>query len=270
MGPGGIGKTSLALAVLYDQRVIDAVGEHRFFVSMEALIDIDTLYQAAIAHLASLQHPLLVIDNLETLWFANNASARNDTETFLSRLAQIPSLTLIVTSRGAIPPGGVQWSNKQSAELATLSLDAARNTFIQIATLPSEPTEKAALDTLLGEIDYVPLAVTLISRLALLKNSPSELLRRWQERRTQLLCEQGDDRLRSVDVSITVSLDLLQGMRHGAESMQLLAVCAHLADGLRRPVFLQLQEHFSNIDAARDLLIEFALVAAGDAGSSRC
>ncbi|KAH7086651.1 hypothetical protein BKA62DRAFT_236493 [Auriculariales sp. MPI-PUGE-AT-0066] len=282
MGPGGIGKTSLALAVLYDQRVIDAVGEHRFFVSMEALIDIDLAsarlakhldlaesadpLSAAIAHLASLQHPLLVIDNLETLWFANNASARNDTETFLSRLAQVPSLTLIVTSRGAIPPGGVQWSNKQSAELPTLSLDAARNTFTQIATLPSEPAEKAALVTLLGEIDYVPLAVTLISRLALLKNSPSELLRRWQERRTQLLCEQGDDRLRSVDVSITVSLDLLQGMGHGAESMQLLAVCAHLADGLRRPVFLQLKQHFSNIDVARDLLIEFALVAAGDAG----
>ncbi|KAH7097255.1 hypothetical protein BKA62DRAFT_675243 [Auriculariales sp. MPI-PUGE-AT-0066] len=205
MGPGGIGKTSLALAVLYDQRVIDAVGENRFFVSMEALIDIDVAsarlakhldlaesadpLSAAIAHLSSLHHALLVIDNLETLWFANNASARNDTETFLSRLAQIPSLTLIVTSRGAIPPGGVQWSNRQSAELATLSLDAARNTFIQIATLPSEPTEKAALDTLLGEIDYVPLAVTLISRLALLKNSPSELLRRWQERRTQLLWE---------------------------------------------------------------------------------
>ncbi|KAH7097953.1 hypothetical protein BKA62DRAFT_759567 [Auriculariales sp. MPI-PUGE-AT-0066] len=278
LGPGGIGKASLALAVLYDQRVIDAVGEHRFFVSMEALIDIDVAsarlarhldlaesadpLSAAIAHLASLHHPLLVIDNLETLWFSNNAFARNDTETFISRLAQVPALTLIVTSRGAIPPGGVQWSNKQSAELATLSLDAARNTFIQIATLPSEPTEKAALDTLLGEIDYVPLAVTLISRLALLKNSPSELLRRWQERRTQLLCEQGDDRLRSVNVSITVSLDLLQGMRHGAESMQLLAVCAHLADGLRRPVFLQLKENFRNIDAARDLLIEFALVAA--------
>ncbi|KAH7102005.1 hypothetical protein BKA62DRAFT_151430, partial [Auriculariales sp. MPI-PUGE-AT-0066] len=282
MGPGGIGKTSLALAVLYDSRVIEVVGDHRFFISVEGMIDIDAAsthlanqlgldatsepLSNAIAYLQSLPRALLVVDNLETLWFSKNASARVDTEQFLSRLAEVSSLTLLITSRGAVPPDGVQWSNPQSTELAQLSLDAARDTFVQIATLPVEFTEQAVLDTLLIELDCVPLAVTLLAKLAVLKNSPSDLLRRWKKSRTGLLHTRGEHRLSSVDVSITVSLDLLKGISHGLEAMQLLAVCAHLPDGLRRPVFKQLDENFGNIDAAKDMLVEFALVTVGADG----
>ncbi|KAH7097955.1 hypothetical protein BKA62DRAFT_661263 [Auriculariales sp. MPI-PUGE-AT-0066] len=282
MGPGGIGKTSLALAALHDSRVIEVVGDHRFFISVEGMIDIDAAstllathlgldassdpLSRAIAYFQSLPRALLVVDNLETLWFSKNASARVDTEQFLSRLAEVSSLTLLVTSRGAVPPDGVQWSNAQSAELAQLSLDAARDTFVQIATLPAESTEQAVLDTLLVELDCVPLAVTLLANLAVLENSPSDLLRRWKKSRTGLLHAQGEDRLRSVDVSITVSLDQLKGMKHGVEAVQLLAVCAHLPDGLRPPVFAQLDEHFANIDAAKDMLVEFALVNVGADG----
>ncbi|KAH7097257.1 hypothetical protein BKA62DRAFT_774476 [Auriculariales sp. MPI-PUGE-AT-0066] len=257
MGPGGIGKTSLALAVLYDSRVIEVVGDHRFFISVEGMIDIDAAsthlanhlgldassdpLSSAIGYLQSLPRALLVVDNLETLWFSNNASACVDTEQFLSRLAEVSSLTLLITSRGAVPPDG-------------------------IATLPAESTEQAVLDTLLIELDCVPLAVTLLAKLAVRKNSPSDLLRRWKKSRTKLLCTQGEHRLRSVDVSITVSLDLLKGMSRGLEAMQLLAVCAHLPDGLMRPVFEQLDENFGNIDAAKDMLVEFALVTVGAEG----
>ncbi|KAH7090128.1 P-loop containing nucleoside triphosphate hydrolase protein [Auriculariales sp. MPI-PUGE-AT-0066] len=282
MGPGGIGKTSLALAVLYDSRVIEVVGDHRFFISVEGMIDIDAAsthlanhlgldassdpLSSAIGYLQSLPRALLVVDNLETLWFSNNASACVDIEQFLSRLAEVSSLTLLITSRGAVPPDGVQWSNTQSAELAQLSLDAARDTFVQIATLPAESTEQAVLDTLLIELDCVPLAVTLLAKLAVRKNSPSDILRRWKKSRTKLFHTQGEHRLRSVDVSITVSLDLLKGMSRGVEAMQLLAVCAHLPDGLMRPVFEQLDENFGNIDAAKDMLVEFALVTVGAEG----
>ncbi|KAH7097226.1 hypothetical protein BKA62DRAFT_716885 [Auriculariales sp. MPI-PUGE-AT-0066] len=282
MGPGGIGKTSLAAAVLHDMRVIESIGDNRFFISVEAFHDTDAAstglakhlgleesadpLSAAIAYLQSLPRALLVVDNLETLWFSTHPSARHDTEQFLSRLASIPHLALLVTSRGAIPPSEVQWSNAQSAELAPISLNAARDTFGQIAALPSDPAEKAALDTLLGEIDCVPLAVTLLSRLALRKSSPSDLLRRWQKNRTKLLCDQDHHRLHNVDVSIKLSLDSMKGNGRGVESMQLLAVCSQLPCGLRRPVFAQLMDNFEDIDAAKDLLAEFALVAVGAEG----
>ncbi|KAH7097259.1 hypothetical protein BKA62DRAFT_818193 [Auriculariales sp. MPI-PUGE-AT-0066] len=242
MGPGGIGKTSLALAVLYDSRVIEVVGDHRFFISVEGMIDIDAAsthlanhlgldassdpLSSAIGYLQSLPRALLVVDNLETLWFSKNASACVDTEQFLSRLAEVSSLTLLITSRGAVPPDGVQWSNTQSAELAQLSLDAARDTF---------RSDRDATHC-------VPLAVTLLAKLAVRKNSASDLLRRWNKSRTKLLCTQGEHRLRSVDVSITVSLDLLKGMSRGLEAMQLLAVCG------------------------KDMLVEFALVTVGADG----
>ncbi|KAH7097041.1 hypothetical protein BKA62DRAFT_675362 [Auriculariales sp. MPI-PUGE-AT-0066] len=141
----------------------------------------------------------------------------------------------------------------------------ARDT-IQIAKAPSDVAERAALDILLGEVDCFPLAVTLLSTLALLQNSPSDLLRRWRKSRTKLLSSQAKHRTFNVDVSIRVSLDLLQPMTHGAEALQLLAICAHLPEGMRRPVYGKLAEHFSDVDGARDLLVEFALVTVGAEG----
>ncbi|KAH7088683.1 P-loop containing nucleoside triphosphate hydrolase protein [Auriculariales sp. MPI-PUGE-AT-0066] len=282
MGPGGVGKTSLALAVLHDSRVIEVIGDHRFFISVEGMIDIDAAstllanhldlegssdpLSSSISYLQSLPRALLVVDNLETLWFSNTPSARADTENFLSRLAEVPSVTLLVTSRGTVPPSGVEWSNAEFAKLATLSLDAARDTFIQIAKAPSDVADKVALDILLGEVDCFPLAVALLSTLALLQNSPSDLLRRWRKSRTKLLSSQAKHRTFNVDVSIRVSLDLLQPMTHGVEALQLLAICAHLPEGMRRPVYGKLAEHFSDVDGARDLLVEFALVTVGADG----
>ncbi|KAH7102251.1 P-loop containing nucleoside triphosphate hydrolase protein [Auriculariales sp. MPI-PUGE-AT-0066] len=279
MGPGGIGKTSLAKAILYNEEVEKLVQENRFFLSVEETIDIESAathlasllgiggtsepLSAAICALEALPRSLLVIDNLESLWFSNNASAQKDTERFLQRLADIPSLTLIVTSRGSAPPHGVHWSNAQSAQLDTISLDAARETFDYIAGAPRLLTEWEALNKLLSSVDCVPLAVTLLSRLALLKNSPSQLLQRWHHNKTTFIYTRGDHRESSVDFSIRISLDLLLGMAGGAEGEHLLSICAHLPDGLRTSVYAQLLDHFADIDAAKDLLVEFALVSVG-------
>ncbi|KAH7099941.1 hypothetical protein BKA62DRAFT_772066 [Auriculariales sp. MPI-PUGE-AT-0066] len=186
-------------------------------------------------------------DNLETLWFSNNGAAQKDTERFLQRLADVQSLTLIVTSRGSVTPSGIEWTNDQSAELQAISLNAARETFEQIAGRPSLATELEALDKLLTGVDCMPLAVTLLAQLARQKNSPSQLLQRWHHSKT----------------ASSISLDLLSAMTGGTESGQLLSICAHLPDGLRLLVFAQLVSHFSNIHAARDLLVTFALVSVG-------
>ncbi|KAH7097020.1 hypothetical protein BKA62DRAFT_833577 [Auriculariales sp. MPI-PUGE-AT-0066] len=282
MGAGGIGKTSLALAIAHDDCLVADFGDRRFFVSVEGMIDVESTAKelgktlglqvstdplsAVVRHLRSSPPTLLVIDNLETLLFINNAKLRIKTEQMLTRLADIGSLTLIVTSRGAVPPGGVQWSNLGSAEILPISLDAAQQTFGQIAGWPVSEEEQAALDTLLREMDCMPLAVTLLARLALRKNSPSELLRRWSATYTRFIQTPGNHRECSVDVSIRVSLDLLTAMDYGGDGLQLLSMCSYLPDGLRRPVFKQVSGSFENIDAARDLLVEFSLVSVGAEG----
>ncbi|KAH7099945.1 hypothetical protein BKA62DRAFT_659196 [Auriculariales sp. MPI-PUGE-AT-0066] len=279
MGPGGMGKTSLAKAILHDEAVVNVVQDNRFFVSVEDVIDIESAAKrlaeqlgvgetsdpqsAAISALQTLSRSLMVIDNLETLWFSNNAAAQKDTERFLQRLADIPSLTLIVTSRGSVTPSGIEWTNDQSAELDAISLDAARETFEQIAGRPQVTTECDALDKLLTGVDCMPLAVTLLAQLARHNNSPSQLLQRWHHSKTAFIRTGGDHRESSVNVSIQISLNLLRDMTSGTEGGQLLSICAHLPDGLRLPVFAQLVSHFSDIHAARDLLVTFALVSVG-------
>ncbi|KAH7102145.1 hypothetical protein BKA62DRAFT_700336 [Auriculariales sp. MPI-PUGE-AT-0066] len=152
-----------------------------FFLSVENSIDIESAAKrlaeqlgvgetsypqsTAISALEALSCSLLVIDNLETLWFSNKAAAQKDTERFLKHLSDIPALTLIVTSRDSIPPSGVQWSNPQAAGLATLSLD-------QIADRSQLTAEREALDKLLDGVDCEPLAVTLLPQLAALGNAP--------------------------------------------------------------------------------------------------
>ncbi|KAH7086658.1 hypothetical protein BKA62DRAFT_236119 [Auriculariales sp. MPI-PUGE-AT-0066] len=133
MGSGGIGKTSLSLAVMYDERVVGVVGDSRYFVSVEGASDVGAAAQllagqlglpessdplsAAISYLETIPRALLIVDNLETLLFSKNAAAQKETERMLQRLAGIPTLTLIITSRGAVPPNGIRWSYAPSADL---------------------------------------------------------------------------------------------------------------------------------------------------------
>ncbi|KAH7102224.1 hypothetical protein BKA62DRAFT_121587 [Auriculariales sp. MPI-PUGE-AT-0066] len=162
------------------------------------------------------------------------------------------------------PVGAAQTPpNDQSAELETISLDAAREMFEQIAGRPSLGTELEALDELLAGVDCTPLAVTLLAQLARQDNSPSQLLQRWRHSKTAFISTGGDHRESSVNVSIQISLDLLSAMNGGTEGGQLLSICAHLPDGLRTPVFAQLVAHFGDIHAARDLLVTFALITVG-------
>ncbi|KAH7100043.1 hypothetical protein BKA62DRAFT_758272 [Auriculariales sp. MPI-PUGE-AT-0066] len=216
-----------------------------------------------LSYLASLPQAMLVLDNLETLWFSEKPTVRNQTALLLEHLASITSLVLVITSRAGVAPNCVQWSNADFTELPPISLDAALDTFIQTAGRPEESTELFALETLLRGVDFMPLAITLLAQLAQLKNPPSELLRRWQTTQTKSIRTRGDHREYSVDISIRLSLDMLMAATGNLESLQLLSVCAHLPDGLRPSILDQLRHSFENIDSARDLLVEFALVTVG-------
>ncbi|KAH7098644.1 hypothetical protein BKA62DRAFT_832381 [Auriculariales sp. MPI-PUGE-AT-0066] len=76
-----------------------------------------------------------------------------------------------------------------------------------------------------------------------------------------VVTEISDDRESNVDVSIQISLDLLQGMHNGTEGQRLLSICAHLPDGLRPSVFDKLDDQFDDIRGARGLLVKLALVS---------
>ncbi|KAH7106644.1 hypothetical protein BKA62DRAFT_687743 [Auriculariales sp. MPI-PUGE-AT-0066] len=279
LGTGGIGKTSLALAILHDYRIVAEYDGHRLFISCEPFVDGKDLVAALakicslptsndmlsvlVKHLSSGPNTLLVLDNIESIWLVKADKSRRQFERILATLAALPGLALIVTSRGIILPPGVKWSNAATASLDPISLDAARDTYVDVAGEPRNAAQRDALTKLLQAVDCMPLAVSLLAQLSLRRNTPSQLLERWKHSRSQMLQTFPTGRDSNVSASISLSINLLLSCSSTREPLQLLAICAHLPDGLRPQILQQLAPQFGDLGLARQQVVDFALVGVG-------
>jgi len=277
LGSGGMGKTSVALALLYHDDIVARYGLQRLFLSCEALVDADAivvslaklldipspsgdLLAAVITRLNSGSRTILVLDNLETVWLSGGAPS-DAVDQLLGQLAQIPSFSLVITCRGTELPQSVQWTNEATAVLQPFSLEAALRTFQDKAARQFSDEEIKLASQLSNAVDRMPLAVSLLGQLARRGNSITELLDRWNRERTSLLRTHGAGRINSVEVSIQLSIKMLLAADDTRESLHLLSLCSMLPDGLRQSVFEQLRPHFRYIDRARDTLLVYALVS---------
>lgn len=110
LGTGGMGKTSLAVAVLH-QKEVEAKFANRLFIPCHSTATRTDLVSSIALHLGVPEGPnlarkvsryfadalptLLVLDNFETPW--ESTSSRTGVEEFLSLLADIPHLALLVS-----------------------------------------------------------------------------------------------------------------------------------------------------------------------------
>jgi len=277
LGAGGMGKTTIALEVLYDPRVVEMFDEHRMFQSCEALIDADALVDrlaeqcgverttpssqaAVVARLSKGRHTLLVIDNLETIWLVGGAPVVA-VDDLLGRLAQIPTISLMITCRGRILPQAVSWSNSSTAALELFSESAALETFKDRLGRPLSANDEVIAKDLVRAVDLMPLAVTLLGQLAQRGKSVSELREAWNDEHCELLRTHALGRSNNVDVSIELSLKIVREADQSQESLRLLSLCAILPDGLRPEVFGKLKPLFKCIRRARDTLCDYALAS---------
>ncbi|KAJ7923746.1 hypothetical protein B0H13DRAFT_1864552 [Mycena leptocephala] len=176
LGAGGMGKTSLARAVIHHTEITERYNQHRFFVACDpaatqvelaALIGAHVglkpgkdLTHQVIKHFSSSLDSLLILDNLETLW--EPVETRGKIEEFLSLLTGVDNLALVITMRGAERPAKVAWTHPFLPALKPLEQDAARQTFIDIADSTHDPKE---VDKVLSLTDNMPLAISLIAHL---------------------------------------------------------------------------------------------------------
>ncbi|KAF8138007.1 hypothetical protein K438DRAFT_1947057 [Mycena galopus ATCC 62051] len=232
LGGGGMGKTSLARAVLHHPQTSSNF-EHRFFVSAEAattsielaaLIGLHVglnpgqdLTKPIVQYFSRKTSCLLILDNLETVW--EPIQSRAEVEEFLSLLTGLEHLALMITMRGAERPAKVQWTHPFLLPLQPLSNDAARQTFIEITGNSSTMEE---IDQLLGFTANMPLAVDLIAHLADYEGV-SSILARWQTEKTSLLSV-GFDQHSSFDASINLSLSSPRITSHSKELLSLLSI----------------------------------------------
>ncbi|KAJ7491314.1 P-loop containing nucleoside triphosphate hydrolase protein [Mycena galericulata] len=175
LGPGVMGKTSLAKAALHHPDVTTKY-EHRFFVPCDSAttgIELAAIIGAhlglkpgkdltkpVIQNLSAKETCLLILDNLETTW--EPFTSRHGVEELLALLADIDHLASMITMRGAERPAKVQWTHPFLPPLEPLSAEAAWEMFIDTADDIHNTKE---IGQLLDLTDHMPLAVDLIAHL---------------------------------------------------------------------------------------------------------
>ncbi|KAJ7924537.1 hypothetical protein B0H13DRAFT_1863941 [Mycena leptocephala] len=110
LGAGGMGKTSLARAVIHHTEIVSRYGQYRHFVVCDSAVNKvelaalvgahlglmpgKDLTQVVVNHFSNSPPSLLILDNLETVW--EPTELRPEIEEFLSLLTDVDHLALIV------------------------------------------------------------------------------------------------------------------------------------------------------------------------------
>ncbi|KAJ7902456.1 P-loop containing nucleoside triphosphate hydrolase protein, partial [Mycena leptocephala] len=267
LGAGGMGKTSLARAIIHHSEISGRYGQHRFFVACDSAstqIELAALIGAhlglkpgkdlthlVIQHFSSIPPSLLILDNLETLW--ESIESQVNIEEFLSLLASVDHLALIITMRGAERPAKVAWTQPFLQPLKPLEHDAARQTFIDIADNTHNPED---IDRVLCLTDSIPLVVNLLAHLVDSEGC-STVLSRWERDKTSLISD-GYDRTSNLDLSISLSLSSprLNSVLHSKDLLSLLSM---LPDGLSDAELVQAKLPIDNILGCKAALIRTTL-----------
>ncbi|KAJ7784260.1 P-loop containing nucleoside triphosphate hydrolase protein, partial [Mycena metata] len=271
LGAGGIGKTSLARAVLHHENT-SARFHHRFFISAESAVTSTELAglvglhiglepaadstKPVVNYFARQPRSLLILDNLETPW--EPLQARRGVEEFLSLLADITNLALVITMRGSERPGQVPWSHPFLQPLQPLSDVAARQIFVDIT---DDVRDSEELNKLLRFTDNLPLAVDLVAHLVDYEGLLS-VLTRWETERTSLLAA-GYNRESNLDISIATSIS---GPRLTPEAKQLLGLLSILPDGLSDVELVQANLPIPDIRSCKSILLATSLAYSNTKG----
>ncbi|KAJ7473124.1 P-loop containing nucleoside triphosphate hydrolase protein, partial [Mycena galericulata] len=268
LGTGGMGKTSLAVAVLHDAEVIKKYA-NRFFVPCHSTATRSDLVSSVASHVGLTPGPnlarklvrhltygppaLLILDNFETPW--EPLSGRVGVEEFLSLLADVPHLALVVTMRGAERPSRVKWTRPFIPPLSPLNDAAALQTFFDIA---DNSHEEGGVRELLDLTGNLPLAVSLIANIVSYEGCDATLAR-WQTESTRVVSD-GYDKKSSLDISIMLSFS---SARMTSEAQQLLSILSLMPDGLSDGELLQSNLPIPKLLSAKMTLIRTSLAYIG-------
>jgi hypothetical protein len=273
LGAGGIGKTTLARAVIQHRHFIPChsvanklelaalIGDH---LGLKPAKDpMSTL----VHHFANSPPSLLVLDNLETVW--EPAESRQEIEELLSLLTEVAHLAMVVggktlklhtllksnqiTMRGAERPIKVRWSRPFLLPLQCLDQDAARRMFLDIADDLHDPVE---VDKILSLTDNMPLAIHLLAHLVDSEGCPNVLLS-WKAEKTSLISD-GYDKRSNLELSIALSLSSPR-LALLPQSKDLLSLLSMLPDGLSDVDLMQSKLPINDVLGCKATLIRTSL-----------
>jgi len=243
LGPGGMGKTSVSLAVvelpLIKERFpggncvwvpcIEATSGtlllEILYAQLQVPGDEQVTLEKIISELDASKEPrLILLDNFETPWNAPSGTQRQVSD-ILRKLAMLGHVAILVTMRGTYPPcDTIEW---QSHTIQPTDKAACRRIFHDIN--PSSKNDPS-VDRLLATLGHMPFAVTLMANLGKRgKSTANELLETWYTSGTGMLSVSNSPE-KSMNRSISLSVDS-EFVKQDPDALLLLAILSLLPAG---------------------------------------
>jgi hypothetical protein len=274
-GGPGMGKTTVAVAGSYDERLIEKFGERRVFVNLENRTDplevfillaaelglspepTQSATLAAIRYSCGQESAFAILDNAEGLIEANEPQTRG----ILGLLRDTAGLSFVVTSRESLS-ALAGW--EKIDDLPPLALNESHELFCKIAT--SVKNDDPDLEPLLIALDGHALSLTIMASRVDSDLTLGPMLKRWEQEKAELLRQPGaqENRHNSVVASLRVSLT---SKHMSVMAKRLLAILGFLPDGIPAgglKAFLGHEDRrikATESDAANEVLRRLRLVA---------
>jgi hypothetical protein len=245
VGPGGMGKSSIAKAIINEPLVTEKFGDRRSFVTYDGLDPSTMTFETFMTRFAEAlgtelagsdplhqlskflrsARALVVFDYAETFEEASGSSALEKIPPAIADIADIPGVTLILTSRSRRNAPNVPWITK---DVPPLDLPSARTAFFRIYRRANPSDDGEEIDILLNELEFHSLSINLLANAAQQNNwSPPILLKRWNNRHSKVL-DHGRGKLQSLSFTMQLSLSSPSIQNLGEDGRRALAVIAFL------------------------------------------
>ena len=242
LGPGGMGKTSVSLAVvespLLQERFppgsrvwvpcIEATSVtlllEILYVQLEVPGDKQVTLEKIILHLDEIKQPcLILLDNFETPW---NGNTQKQVEDILRQLAEqeLRHVAIFITMRGANPPcnKAIKWQWKN---IEPTNKEASLHIYHDNNPSSKDDPDVGRLLTALG---HMPFAVTLMANLGMEgKSTAKELFDAWIESGPDILSDSPEQSMNR-SISLSVESDLV---KQNPNAIILLAILSLLPAG---------------------------------------